>query len=99
MAELEFDSGERKFAESFGRCVTRHREAAGLSPTELARASGLSKPDVWLIENGQTIADLRAMGRLAKALEMPLHVLCEGVDLSDLALEDRAWDKEGSLQR
>lgn len=80
MAELETDSGERKLAESFGRCVTRHREAAGLSPTELARAFGLSKPCLW-----------------RKALEMPLHVLCEGVDLSDLALEEKAYDEEGSL--
>lgn len=92
MAEEEdADSGDRLLAESFGRCVKRHREAAGMTQTELSARSGLRMPYIWRIENGQTMANLRTIGRISRALDVPVHVLCAGVDTSGLSLENRGY--------
>lgn len=88
------DSGDLQLAQSFGRCVSRHREAANLSASELARKAGMSRHYIWRVENGQTMANLRTIGRLSRALDVPIHSLCEGVDTSGISLTNRQYDKD-----
>ncbi|MBX7536090.1 helix-turn-helix domain-containing protein [Qipengyuania sp. GH1] len=85
------DSGDRLLAESLGRCVARHREAEGISQSELARRAGLARAYVWRVENGQTIANMRSIGRISLALNVPVPQLLEGVDVSGLALKNRPY--------
>lgn len=94
MAEDDVDSGDALLAASFGRCVTRHREAADLSISELARRAGVSRAFMWRIESGGSMANLRTMARIALALDVPLQSLVGGVDMSGLTLENRPYASE-----
>lgn len=94
MAEDDHDSGDALLAASFGSCVTRHREAANLSISELARRAGMSRAFIWRIETGGSMANLRTMARIALALKVPLKNLVSGVDLSGISLENRPYSSD-----
>lgn len=88
-----FDTEESELAESFGRCVALHRKAAGLTQIELCHLAGVAKPFLSRVENGRTVVNLRTMARIAKALGLEFHVLCQGVDISHVNLENREYRK------
>ncbi|WP_199504124.1 helix-turn-helix domain-containing protein [Qipengyuania sp. YIM B01966] len=89
----DIDSGDRALADSFGRCLTRQREAADISMSKLAELSGMSRAYIWRLEQGQTLPSLRNVARIAVALEMPVARLIEGLDTSALRLTNRDYDK------
>jgi transcriptional regulator with XRE-family HTH domain len=85
------DSGDRLLAESLGRCIERHREAEGMSQSELARRTGLARAYVWRVEKGQTMANMRSIGRISLALGVPVPRLLEGLDVSGLSMKNRPY--------
>lgn len=89
----DIDSNGQALAISFGRCVTRQREAADLAMSKLAEMAGMSRAYLWRVEQGQTLPSLRNAARIAVALEMPLARLLEGLDLSDVTMESRSYSK------
>lgn len=91
----EADSDDPRLAESFGRCVTRHREAAGLPMIRLAAMAGMSRAYIWRIEQGQTLPSLRNVARLAVALDLSVSALLEGLDLTGVTLENRPYQSDG----
>jgi transcriptional regulator with XRE-family HTH domain len=71
------------------RVRSRSREL-GLSSTELARRTGLSKPMISKIQAAQGSPSLQSLLRLADALEMPVTSLFQGLDEERDALFTRA---------
>jgi transcriptional regulator with XRE-family HTH domain len=71
------------------RVRSRSREL-GLSQSELARRSGLSKPMISKIQAAQGSPSLHTLVRLTGALEMPVTALFEGIDEERDALFTRA---------
>jgi transcriptional regulator with XRE-family HTH domain len=53
------------------------RSERGLSTSNLARRSGLSRAALWKIEQGQVSPTLRTLEKLARALGVPVHDLIE----------------------
>lgn len=72
--------------EGFGGRVRAARERAGLTPTQLAYAVGLSESGVRAIENGQSQASICRARLIADAL---------GVSLDDLAPAGSAGETAG----
>ncbi|GEL17367.1 helix-turn-helix domain-containing protein [Pseudonocardia asaccharolytica] len=60
--------------------VRGYRRALGVSITELARQTGISKAMLSKIENAQTSCSLSTLSRLATAFEVPVTSLLRGVD-------------------
>ncbi|GAA1790221.1 helix-turn-helix domain-containing protein [Planosporangium flavigriseum] len=60
--------------------VREFRQAKGISLTELARQTGMSKAMLSKIENAQTSCSLSSLAKLADALEVPVTALFRGVD-------------------
>ncbi|MCA0891252.1 helix-turn-helix domain-containing protein [Qipengyuania flava] len=82
---------DASLAASFGKCVTRHREAAGVSMSELAKAAGMSRAYLWRLEQGDTLPGLRNVARLSVALGVPVSRLTEGLDTSGMDLRNRPY--------
>ena len=55
---------------AFGRNVKAARQKAGLTQTDLAERSGISRVDISRIEGGQINVTLRTMRKLAEAFEV-----------------------------
>lgn len=77
------DSSDDPLAISFGRRLTAVREEQGLSSVELGDRAGMKKAYVWRVEQGKTLPSLRTAARFAKALEISLSELLEGVELPE----------------
>ncbi|WAL63204.1 XRE family transcriptional regulator [Amycolatopsis cynarae] len=60
--------------------VREFRLAKGVSMTELARRTGMSKAMLSKIENAQTSCSLSTLSRLAETLDVPVTALFRGVD-------------------
>ena len=60
--------------------VREYRNAKGISLTELARNTGLSKAMLSKIENALTSCSLSTLAKLADALAVPVTALFRGVD-------------------
>jgi DNA-binding Xre family transcriptional regulator len=60
--------------------VREFRLAKGVSMTDVARRTGMSKAMVSKIENAQTSCSLSSLAKLADALEVPVTALFRGVD-------------------
>ncbi len=60
--------------------VRELRLAKGISLTELARLTGMSKAMLSKIENAQTSCSLSSLARLADALSVPVTALFRGLD-------------------
>ena len=71
------------------RVRTRSHEL-GISATELAKRTGLSKPMISKIQAAQGSPSLQSLLRLADALEMPVTSLFQGLDEERDALFTRA---------
>lgn len=61
------------------------REESGVSQSELARRSGVSRYALWYLENGERLARASTVKRLADALK---------VEPMDLVIELRGADEE-----
>ena len=55
---------------AFGRNVKAARQKAGLTQTDLAERSGISRVDISRIEGGQINVTLRTMRKLAAAFDV-----------------------------
>ena len=55
---------------AFGHSVKEARQKAGLTQTDLAERSGISRVDISRIESGQINVTLRTMRKLAAALDL-----------------------------
>ena len=60
---------------NFGRAIQWYRNARGLSLQDLADASGISKDNLYRIENGNGNPTLDTMEKVATALSVPLLIL------------------------
>ena len=58
-----------------GQSLRELREAKKLSREDIASRAGLLPYDVSRIENGDTVAPIETLDKLAKALEVPLYRL------------------------
>lgn len=65
-------------AERFGERLRREREKAGLSLTQLAAATGISKAYLVKLENEPSNPSLELMARLAEALDITVADLLAG---------------------
>ncbi|MEL7830277.1 helix-turn-helix transcriptional regulator [Citromicrobium bathyomarinum] len=88
------DSDDQALAASVGRCITRHREAEGLSMAELARRAGMSRAYLWRVEQGNALPGLRNIARISVALDVPMARLLEGADTSAIKLVNRSYDTD-----
>lgn len=61
--------------------VHEFRASQGMSLTELARRSGLSKAMLSKVENAQTSCSLSTISRLAETFRVPVTALFRGVDV------------------
>jgi transcriptional regulator with XRE-family HTH domain len=66
-------------AEQFGRLLAARRHELGLSPRDLADASGLSYPYVSQLETGYRLPSHKALAALARALRMAPNELSASV--------------------
>lgn len=74
-----------------GRVRSRSQEL-GLTQSELARRTGLSKPMISKIQAAQGSPSLHSLMRLADALEIPVTALFQGLDEERDALFTRAGE-------
>lgn len=75
MADPRFDP----FNQAFARRLTQLRESAGLSQSALAERSGMSRTYIYRVESARTLPLLPTAARLARALDMTLSQLLEGL--------------------
>ena len=61
-----------------GRRIAWHREAIGLTQTQLAELVEVQQETISRIENGRRIPSLEMTQRIAHALELELHDLFKG---------------------
>lgn len=67
-----------------GKNVRREREARGLSQEELAFRAGMKRPYLSDLERGVRNPSVRALGRLAEALDIsPAHLLSASSSKTD----------------
>lgn len=88
------DSGDQALAASFGRCLTRHREAADVTMAKLAQEAGMKRGYIWRLEQGETLPSLRTIARISLALDVPVTSLLEGLDTSRVQLANRPYDED-----
>jgi DNA-binding XRE family transcriptional regulator len=60
--------------------VREYRQSLGLTVAQLATTSGISKGMMSKIENGQASPSLATLGRVAKALDVPMTALFRGLE-------------------
>lgn len=75
------------------RVGTLRKERAGFTQKQLAAAAGLSQPYLAKIEAGRQDISLRVLSRLAKALNVELVDLVDGIDISAVELGSRPYSR------
>ena len=68
---------EKLFIRDFGMHLKALREERNLSQTKLEAIAGLSKNQVWRIENGEVNTTISNLKLLAKALDVEIAQLFE----------------------
>jgi transcriptional regulator with XRE-family HTH domain len=68
---------EKLFIRDFGMNLKALREERNLSQTKLEAIAGLSKNQVWRIENGEVNTTISNLKLLAKALDVEIPQLFE----------------------
>ncbi len=68
---------EKLFIRDFGMNLRALREERNLSQTKLEAIAGLSKNQVWRIENGEVNTTISNLKLLAKALDVDIFQLFE----------------------
>lgn len=85
-----------QLAVSFGRRLATLRGETGIDGTNFAKKVGMSQAYLWKLENGRAHPNLRTLARLAIGLEVPMAQLVDGLDYESVALENRAYERDGS---
>ena len=67
--------------QQFAIAVRARRQKLGLSQERFAEVCGLHRTYIGAIERGERNVSLVNIGKIAKALKVPLHVLFKGIDL------------------
>ncbi len=81
-----------------GERIVRLREKRDLAPYQLAELAGMDANYLWRIEAGRQNLSLRNVARLAKAFDISLSELLEGVNVADVELGRRAYVKRAGRQ-
>ena len=68
---------EKLFIRDFGMNLKALREERNLSQTKLEAIAGMSKNQIWRIENGEVNTTISNLVLLAKALELEIPELFE----------------------
>lgn len=92
----EDDEGrtDRALAVEVGRRIAALRARRGVeSQQELATRAGMAKAYVWRLEAGRQDVSLRNLARLCRALDVTLSELLDGIDVSGIELENRAYGR------
>ena len=63
---------ERDAATDIGRRIREARRAKSLTANELARRSGVLRPNISRLEGGKHVPTIDTLGRIARALHVPL---------------------------
>lgn len=75
LPEVNFEDEEKDF--SLGDVLARARKEAGMTQTELSKASGVPQNFISLIENGRANPTLKVLERLADGLGRHLKISFE----------------------
>ena len=70
---------EQKLMKAFGRRVAEVRKARGVTQQQLAEAIGMSVVAIAYIETGKRWARLGTLHKIAKALDVSVYNLFEGL--------------------
>jgi len=74
-----------------GERIVRLREIHELAPHQLAELAGMDVNYLWRIEAGRQNLSLRNVARLAKAFNVSLSELLQGVDVASVELGSRTY--------
>jgi transcriptional regulator with XRE-family HTH domain len=77
---------------SIGVNIKKHRNAASMTQTELAKSAGLTRQMIQKYEEARTRVPAANMYKLTKALDINLSALFEGVDKTAGAKAKRVVD-------
>jgi len=72
--------GERELGLHIAERIREYRQQLGMSGSQLAYASGLSKGMLSKLENGQVSPSLSSLVRLSAALQVPVTAFFRGLD-------------------
>lgn len=70
---------EDKYLKAFGKNVAALREKRGMSQEKLAALAGISRETISHMENGQQWTRLSTLHQLAKALDVEVKELFDGL--------------------
>ena len=65
-------------SESLAKVLSRKRFEKGLTLKELSKLSGVTAPQISMMENGKTMPTLRTLEKLALALDTKVFYLLKG---------------------
>jgi len=71
---------EPDIRKQFAVVVRERRQKLGLSQERFAELCGLHRTYVGAIERGERNVSILNIAKIAKALDVPLHVLFKGID-------------------
>ena len=71
---------ERELGQHIAERIREYRQQLGMSGSQLAEASGLSKGMLSKLENGQVSPSLASLVRLSEALQVPVTAFFRGLD-------------------
>ncbi len=87
---------ERAVGEMFGKTVKRLRLERGMKASELARATGLSRQQVWKLEDrNKTLPPTEIFDEIAKALQVSKEYLL--VESGYLDQDSESWEMDERL--
>src|SRR5574337_289928 len=90
---------ENEIAIRIGRRLRALREEKGVSAEELARRSGMHRPNVTRVESGRHVPSGDTLIRLAHALEVSLEALVSDLWRSEVSLRERRPRYRASRER
>ena len=96
-AKIEIDDNTLRdpLAAALGQRIARIRsDRIGLSARQLALRMGVSAAYMWRVEDGRQNLSLRNLARIAKALNVTLSDLVDGIDVDAVALENRDYARQ-----
>lgn len=64
--------------------LTKYRSLAGLTKSELAARAGITREQVYHLENGKQKPKLETLGKLAAALNVDFEILVNEVGTSSI---------------
>lgn len=78
---------------ALGERIVALRDGRGLELQELAALIGMDANYLWRVERGRQNLSFRNVARFARAFDLTLSQLLEGVDVRNVKLESRPYVK------